>query len=84
MNDQRPRSEDRFGAVLRAGRLGAKLTQEATATAVGVKQSTVSAWESGAAYPTAGNLVRLADLYGLDEGDLLRRMVTETGAGVPA
>lgn len=83
MNDQRPRSET-FGGKLRSGRLGKKLTQEATATAVGVKQSTVSAWESGDAYPTAGNLVRLADLYGLDEGELLRLMVAETGAGVPA
>lgn len=67
----------RFGAVLRQGRESHKLTQATVADLIGVKQSTVSAWETSDAYPTAANLVALADLYGLDAGELLKRMVDD-------
>lgn len=90
MSDKRNRSEeatattDTFGATLRAGRMAAGLTQEAAAEKLHVTQSTVSAWEGGTAYPTPGNLVRLARLLNLDAGDLLRRMVDASSEAVPA
>lgn len=79
-----PATAPAFGLKLREGRLAAKLTQEATAVAVGVRQSTVSAWETGDVYPTVGKLVRLAELYRVDLEELVRLMASETGEAVPA
>lgn len=45
-------------------RLAAKLTQHQLGAAVGVSQVAVSAWESGAAYPSAALLPRLAETLG--------------------
>lgn len=82
-----------FGETLRIARRNrtdpntgepiATLTQETLAAELGVRQSAVSAWESGEVYPTFSNVVRLAELLDLDLDDLVRRIAAETES-VPA
>lgn len=81
MSDQDPVAEAplTFRGLVRTGRKAAGLSQDAAADLLGVTQPAVSAWESGAGYPTPANLVALADLLGLNEGVLLRLMVSESG-----
>lgn len=55
---------------IRAFRKGAGLSQTELADALGLDQTTVSAWESGKAEPTLFNLRRLADILGVSPGDL--------------
>lgn len=59
--------------TIRAGRVARQLTQVQVATALGVTQATVSAWETGAAQPSLDNLVALARLLGATTDDLLGR-----------
>lgn len=74
----------RFGERLRAGRKAKKLTQDAVAKDLGVSQPTVSAWESGEAYPTNKNVLGLARLYDEDPAGLLLHLATEAHAVAPA
>ena len=46
------------------------LSQTELADALGVDQTTVSAWERGVAEPTMFNLRRLADILGVSPGEL--------------
>ena len=74
-----------FPEYLRTLRSTAKLTQDDVATACGVKQPAVSAWERGEAYPSPGALLDLEPIYKVDVGELLRRMVADQDARkVPA
>lgn len=58
--------------VMKERRLrGAIPTQREVAKLLGVKASTVSKWESGAAKPRADKLPRLAKLYGCTIDELL-------------
>lgn len=56
---------------IRALRESKGMTQTELAEALGVDQTTVSAWERGVAEPTLANLRRLADVLGIAPGDLL-------------
>ncbi len=47
-------------------------TQLAAAKEIGVGRNTVARWESGARAPNADMITRLAQLYGVDEGDIVR------------
>lgn len=47
------------------------LTQQDAATALGVKRSTVSMWETGQSLPRAEMLLKIAKLYGCSISDLL-------------
>lgn len=47
------------------------MTQEELAVAVGVRQSTVSAWEAGTARPALERIVALSRLFGLDISTLV-------------
>ena len=49
------------------------LRQYELADRMGVKQASVSAWESGAAMPSAANLIKLADILGCTVDALLGR-----------
>lgn len=61
-----------FGLRLRAAREAADLTQEQVAERLGVTQSAVQKWESGAAWPRGPHrLSDLADLYDVDLNTLL-------------
>lgn len=56
---------------IRALREAKGLSQTELAEALGVDQTTVSAWERGVAEPTLSNLRRLADVLGIAPGELL-------------
>ena len=56
---------------IRALREARGMSQTELAEALGVDQTTVSAWETGKAEPTIFNLRRLADILGVSPGDLL-------------
>ena len=55
---------------IRAFRIARGLSQTELADALGLDQTTISAWESGKAEPTLFNLRRLADILGVTPGDL--------------
>lgn len=57
-------------------REAAGLRQYELADRMGVKQASVSAWESGQAYPTAENLIKLADILHCTVDALLGRSET--------
>ena len=61
------------GETIRRHRVARRLTQVQVATAIGVKQATISAWETGTARPSTGNLLALAQLLGSSTDDLLGR-----------
>lgn len=52
--------------LLRAGRLDAGLTQRAVSDALDVTERTVVRWESGDSLPAYPEVLRVADLYGLN------------------
>lgn len=54
-------------------REAAGLRQYELANRMGVKQASVSAWESGAALPSAANLIKLADILDCTVDALLGR-----------
>lgn len=56
---------------IRALREAKGLSQRELADALGLDQTTVSAWERGVAEPTVFNLRRLADVLGVSPGELL-------------
>lgn len=47
------------------------LSQQALATALDVARTTISNWEKGVAYPLFGDLIRLANLFGVTLNDLV-------------
>lgn len=61
-----------LGEALKAHRQTCGMTQEFVAESLGVSRQAVSKWETGAAEPSTSNLLALANLYGIDPGDLLR------------
>jgi len=63
VNNGRRRS---FGEIIHDARSDADLTQQQLADRLGVRQSTVSAWEKEVARPKTAVLVALADELGLD------------------
>ena len=60
--------------VLREHRESCKMTQEFVAEKLGVSRQAVSKWEQGRSEPSTTNLVKLAELYGVDPADLLREV----------
>ncbi len=58
---------------IRALREAAGMRQYELATRMGVKQSSVSAWECGDALPTAENLIKLADIFQCSIDEVLGR-----------
>ncbi len=54
-------------------REAAGLRQYELAERMGVKQASVSAWESGAAMPSAANLLKLADIFSCTVDEILGR-----------
>lgn len=58
--------------ALKRMRIKAKLTQKQAADALGVSQSTISMWETGAALPRTELLERIATVYGCGIGDLFQ------------
>ena len=55
-------------------RMRKKLTQDALATAIGVKRTTVSMWESGGAYPRVEKLFLLSKHLGCEPQDVINAL----------
>lgn len=53
-------------------RKGANLKQADVGKLLGVRQSSVSMWESGKSYPTADKLPTLAKLYGVSTDEIIQ------------
>jgi transcriptional regulator with XRE-family HTH domain len=61
-----------FAQILRARREELRLNQRDLAARLGVKQQTVSRWESGIAVPRPDRVTQLAGVLGMDRGHLLQ------------
>jgi transcriptional regulator with XRE-family HTH domain len=61
-----------FADTLRSRRAELRLNQRDLAAQLGVKQQTVSRWESGTALPRPDRVAQLAKALGFNRGDLLR------------
>jgi transcriptional regulator with XRE-family HTH domain len=59
-----------WGVNIRLAREAAKLTQAKLGASCGVNQSTVAKWEKGSISPTRQNMVRLADVLGIEARNL--------------
>lgn len=59
--------------AIRALRESAGMRQYELAARMGVKQASVHAWESGENYPSAENLLKLADIFGVTVDEVLGR-----------
>ena len=60
--------------VLKEERLRNGMTQEFVAEALGVSRQAISKWETGTSDPSTMNLLAIAHLYGVEAGDLLKRV----------
>ncbi len=54
----------------------AGLTQKSAAEMLGVKQSTISMWESGSSKPRIEMLLKIADVYNCDVAKLLESVIS--------
>lgn len=61
-----------FAQTLRSRREELRLNQRDLAARLGVKQQTVSRWESGIAVPRPDRVTQLAGVLGVDRGKLLQ------------
>lgn len=69
----------RLGRFLRDRRLALKLTQEVIAERMGVRQSAISAWESGRAFPEFPTILKLSRVLGFDLHRLSELGLSDTG-----
>lgn len=60
-------------------REAAGMTRTDLARLMGVTRQSVIQWEEGIAYPTAANLLRLADLFHCTTDELLGRNLPQAG-----
>ena len=58
---------------IRSLREAVGMKQYELAARMGVKQASVSAWESGISTPTVQNLTKLADIFGVTVDEVLGR-----------
>lgn len=54
----------------------AGLTQKSAAEMLGVKQSTISMWESGSSKPRIEMLLKISDVYNCDVTQLLESVIS--------
>lgn len=66
-NVDRPRTPLTLGAILRAAREAAGLTQPAAAAALEVAETVVSEWENERRVPSRARLLSIGDVYGAPE-----------------
>ena len=70
-----------MGQKIKQLRYKAGLTQEQLAEQMGVSAQSVSKWENGSSEPSTMNLLAIAELYGVEAGELLRGVVLVKGKG---
>lgn len=74
-----------IGLALKLAREQCGLSQGEVATAIGVSQATVSAWEIGSRAITADRLLQLTELYEQDLGEFGRTLrIAEDRPGTPS
>lgn len=61
-----------IGTKIKNARIGAQLTQEQAAEALGVSRQTISNWETGKTYPDIISVIRMSDLYAISLDHLLK------------
>lgn len=64
-------TERRNSMEIKRLREAAGMRQYELAARMGIKQASVSAWESGQAYPSAENLIKLAGILGCSTDEIL-------------
>ena len=67
--------------ALKEHRLQRNMTQDFVAEKIGVSRQAVSKWENGSSDPSTMNLLAIAELYGVEAGELLRGVVLVKGKG---
>lgn len=67
--------------ALKEHRLQRNMTQDFVAEKIGVSRQAVSKWENGSSDPSTMNLLAIAELYGVEAGELLRGVVLGKGKG---
>lgn len=63
---------------LAKARISADYSQEGLANELGISRQAVSKWERGESVPDLGNLIALAELYGIDLDELIRGKAEST------
>ena len=63
--------------ILTEYRVKARLRQKEAAERIGVQQATVSSWETGHKMPTAENLFKCAEVYGVSFDELFDSFMRE-------
>lgn len=61
-----------IGTKIKNARIGAKLTQEQAAEALGVSRQTVSNWENEKTYPDIVSVIKMSDLFEISLDHLLK------------
>lgn len=62
---------ERFRITLEAARVNAGMLQKEVCERLGISLTTLVNWEKGKTMPTADRAMELADLYGLEIGDII-------------
>ena len=65
VTEDRRRAREHLGRCLALARAYAGLSQTAVAHELGVRRATVSLWETGEREPSAVDLLRLAEIFGV-------------------
>lgn len=68
---------DRIATAIQKARLSSGLTQKQVATALDKSQTTVAAWETGRAQPSATTIVQLSELFNVSTDYLLGLSLVE-------
>lgn len=58
-------------------RVKARLRQSEAAEKIGVRQSTISEWETGKKLPKIENLLKIAEVYNCDAVELAKKTIEE-------
>lgn len=59
-----------MGEKIKERREAAGMSQKELAEKLGVHGSAISLWENGVTSPKMGNLIKLAEIFGCEPGDL--------------
>ena len=62
------------GTMIKRLRENRKITQQQLAEKMNVSDKAISKWETGTSDPSTMNLLAIAHLYGVEAGDLLKRV----------
>lgn len=64
-----------LGETLKELRTRRGMTQEFVAESLGISRQAVSKWENGSSEPSTTNLIAIANLYGIEPEELIKKLV---------